>query len=196
MSDEGSTQQVVEEMELEEVGEAEAGDSPEEVVIALSPAFGEEQLNRQTIHKLPHAAVLRELLAGIEEEGLEARLVRVYRTADVAFMGFDGAQLSGSGISIGIQARGTALIHQRELLPLAPLELFPQAPGLDLDNYRQIGKNAAQYAKGDSPSPVPQENDPMARPKWQAIASVFYIREVEFVDQDRKPVELKVSFEK
>ena len=153
MSDEGSTQQVVEEMELEEVGEAEAGDSPEEVVIALSPAFGEEQLNRQTIHKLPHAAVLRELLAGIEEEGLEARLVRVYRTADVAFMGFDGAKLSGSGISIGIQARGTALIHQRELLPLAPLELFPQAPGLDLDNYRQIGKNAAQYAKGDSPSP-------------------------------------------
>jgi propanediol dehydratase medium subunit len=168
MSDEGSTQQVVEEMELEEVGEAEQGDSPEEVVIALSPAFGEEQLNRQTIHKLPHAAVLRELLAGIEEEGLEARLVRVYRTADVAFMGFDGAKLSGSGISIGIQARGTTLIHQREL----------------------------QYAKGDSPSPVPQANDPMARPKWQAIASVFYIREVEFVDQDKKPVELKVSFEK
>ena len=40
MSDEGSTQQVVEEMDLEEVGEAQAGDSPEEVVIALSPAFG------------------------------------------------------------------------------------------------------------------------------------------------------------
>jgi propanediol dehydratase medium subunit len=196
MSDEGSTQQAVEDMELEEVGEAKPGDSPDEVVIALSPAFGEEQMNRQTIHKLSHAAVLRELLAGIEEEGLEARLVRVYRTADVAFMGFDGAKLSGSGIAIGIQARGTALIHQRELLPLAPLELFPQAPGLDLDNYRQIGKNAAQYAKGDSPSPVPQENDPMARPKWQAIASVFYIREVEFVKPDEKPVELKVNFEK
>jgi propanediol dehydratase medium subunit len=196
MSDEGATQQAVEEMELEEQGEAKPGDSSDEVVIAVSPAFGEEQLNRQTIHKLPHAAVLRELLAGIEEEGLKARVVRVYRTADVAFMGFDGANLSGSGISIGIQARGTTLIHQRGLLPLAPLELFPQAPGLDLDNYRQIGKNAAVYAKGDSPSPVPQGNDPMARPKWQAIASVFYIREVEFVKPDEKPVELKVNFEK
>src|SRR4051794_11900477 len=131
MSDDGATQQVVEEMELEEVGEAKPGDSPDEVVIAVSAAFGQEQLNRQTIHEIPHAAVLRELFAGIEEEGLEPRVIRVYRTADVAFMGFDGAKLSGSGVAIGIQARGTTLIHQRELLPLAPLELFPQAPGLD-----------------------------------------------------------------
>ena len=196
MSDEGTNQQqqVVENMELEEVGEAEIGDSADEVVVAIAPAFG-DQGKRQTIHGIPHAAVLREMFAGIEEEELKPRLIRVWRDADLAFVGFDGANLSGSGIAISIQSRGTTLIHQRDLLPLTPLELFPQAPSLTLDAYRQIGKNAAQYAKGDSPSPVPQENDPMSRPRWQAIAAVFHIREAEFVKPE-KPVELKVNFEK
>src|SRR5919112_3791954 len=140
MSDEGATQQVVEEMELEEVGEAQPGDSPDEVVIALAPAFG-DQGKKQTIHGIPHAAILRELLAGIEEEGLQPRVIRVWRDADLAFVGFDGAKLSGSGVAISIQSRGTTLIHHRDLLPLAPLEVFPQAPVLDLSLYRQIGKN-------------------------------------------------------
>ena len=35
--------------------------------------------------------------------------------------------------------------------PLSNLELFPQAPLLTLDTYRQIGKNAARYAKRESP---------------------------------------------
>jgi hypothetical protein len=194
MSDEGTNQQqVVEDMELEELGEAEAGDSPDEVVIAIAPAFG-DQGKRQTIHGIPHAAILREMFAGIEEEELKPRLIRVWRDADLAFIGFDGAQLSGSGIAISIQSRGTTLIHHRDLLPLAPLELFPQAPVLDLSIYRQIGKNAAQYAKGESPDPVAQENDPMSRPKWQAIAAVFHVRETECVRPDEKPVELEANF--
>ncbi len=196
MSDEGTNQQqqAVEEMELEEVGEAELGDSSDEVVIAVAPAFG-DQGKKQTMLGIPHAAILREIFAGIEEEELKPRLIRVWRSADLAFIGLDAAKLSGSGIAISIQSRGTTLIHQRDLLPLTPLELFPQAPNLDLSAYRHIGKNAAQYAKGDSPSPVPQTNDPMSRPMWQAIAAVFHIREAEFVKQE-KPVELKVNFEK
>jgi propanediol dehydratase medium subunit len=63
-------------MELRELGEAKAGTSPNEVVIALAPAFG-DKLKQQTITGIPHAAVLRELMAGIEEEGLKARVVRV-----------------------------------------------------------------------------------------------------------------------
>lgn len=195
MSEQGANQQVVEEMELEELGEAEPGDSADEVVVAISPAFG-DQGEKQTIREIPHAAILREIFAGIEEEELKPRLIRVWRDADLAFIGFDGAKLSGSGIAISIQSRGTTLIHQRDLLPLTPLELFPQAPSIDLSMYRQIGKNAAQYAKGDSPSPVPQENDPMSRPRWQAIAAVFHVREAEFVKPEEKPVELKVNFER
>lgn len=194
MSDDVATQ-AVQEVELKELGPAEAGSSPDEVVIAISAAFG-DQMKRQTLHGIPHAAILRELFAGIEEEGVKSRVVRVWRSADLAAIGFDAAKLSGSGISIGIQSRGTTLIHQRDLVPLAPMELFPQAPSLELSTYRHIGRNAAQYAKGDSPSPVPQVNDPMARPKWQAIASVYHIRETEFVKPGEKPVELEVNFKK
>lgn len=194
MSDDVATQ-VVQEMELKELGPAKVGNSPDEVVIAISAAFG-DQMKRQTLHGIPHAAIMRELFAGIEEEGVKARVIRVWRSADLAAIGFDAAKLSGSGISISIQSRGTTLIHQRDLVPLAPMELFPQAPSIDLPTYRHIGRNAAQYAKGDSPSPVPQVNDPMARPKWQAIASVYHIRETEFVKPEEKPVELEVSYKK
>ncbi len=193
MSENGATQEVVREMELKEVGEAKVGSAPDEVVIAISPAFG-DQMHRQTLTKIPHAAILRELFAGIEEEEVKARVIRVWRSSDLAAMGFDAAKLSGSGISIAIQSRGTTLIHQRDLVPLAPMELFPQAPSIDLPAYRHIARNAAQYAKGDHPSPVPQVNDPMARPKWQAISSVFHIRETEFVRSGEKAVELEVNF--
>jgi len=181
-------------MILREIGEAKPGTSPNEVVIAVAPAFG-DKLKKRTITGIPHAAVLREIMAGIEEEGLKPRVIKVYHTSDLAFIGKRGAELSGSGIAVAIQSRGTTLIHQKDLLPLQNLELFPQAPVISLEMYRQIGRNAARYAKGDSPSPVPQINDQMARPKYQAIAAVFHIRETQFVDPNKKPVELEVKFQ-
>jgi propanediol dehydratase medium subunit len=163
------------------------------VVIALAPAFG-DKLKRQTITGIPHAAVLRELMAGIEEEGMTPRIIRVWNTSDVAFVGKRGAELSGSGIAVSIQSRGTTVIHQRDLEPLQNIELFPQAPVITLETYRNIGRNAARYAKGDSPPPVNQISDQMARPKYQAIAAVYHIRETEFVDKRKKPVDLEVTF--
>ncbi len=183
----------VKEMTLREVGEAKKGTSTKEVVIALAPAFG-DKLKKRTITGIPHSAVLRELMAGIEEEGMTARVIRVSHTSDVAFAGKRGAELSGSGIAIGIQSRGTTVIHQRDLFPLQNIELFPQAPVLTLETYRNIGRNAARYGKGDSPAPVAQINDQMARPKYQAIAAVFHIRETEFVNPDKKPMDLEVRF--
>jgi hypothetical protein len=181
------------EMTLREVGESKPGTSPNEVVIALAPAFG-DKLKKRTITGIPHATVLREILAGIEEEGMQARVIRVTHTSDVAFIGKRGAELSGSGIAIGIQSRGTTVIHQRDLFPLQNLELFPQAPVITLETYRNIGRNAARYGKGDTPAPVSQISDQMARPKYQAIAAVFHIRETEFVDVNKKPVDLDVRF--
>jgi hypothetical protein len=180
-------------LNLAEVGEAKTGAAPNEVVIGLAPAFG-LHFSRRTLTGIPHAAVLRELMAGIEEEGLKARVIRVTRTSDVAFISHDAAKLSGSGVGIGIQSRGTTVIHQRDLQPLQNLELFPQAPVIDLAMYRSIGRNAARYAKGESPSPVPQISDQMARPKYQAKAAVFHIRETSFVKPGAKPVELKAEF--
>ena len=135
------------------VGVAKPSQSTDEVVIAVGPAFGEQQV--KTMVDIPHTEVLRQLVAGIEEEGLKARIVKVYRSSDVAFVAVEGDHLSGSGISIGVQSKGTTVIHQRDLPPLSNLELFPQAPLLTPETYRLIGKNAAKYAKGETPNPVP-----------------------------------------
>lgn len=182
----------VRKLELKEIGQANIGMRSDEVVIGICPAFGIHQ--RKTIVELPHYNVLREVIAGIEEEGLTARVVRILRTSDVAFAANDAAKLSGSGIGIGIQSKGTTVIHQKDLLPLNNLELFPQAPLLDEETFRQIGKNAAQYAKGESPTPVPVKNDQMARPKYQAKAALLHIKETQYVKLGAKPIELEVIF--
>lgn len=179
-------------LELVEVGEAKKGTRSDEVVIAVAAAFGKYQT--ETITHIPHADVLRELMAGIEEEGLTPRVVRILRTSDVSILANDGAKLSGSGIGIGIQSKGTTVIHQKDLFPLTNLELFPQAPLLEREHYRMIGKNAAKYAKGETPKPVPQMNDQMARPKYQAIAALLHIKETEHVVVNAKPVELNPIF--
>lgn len=177
---------------LNEVGTAPVGKDRAEVVIGVAPAFGASQT--KTITKVPHDEVMKAIMAGVEEEGLTARVVKVYETSDVSFIAHIAAKLSGSGIGIGIQSKGTTVIHQKDLFPLSNVELFPQAPLITLDVYRAIGKNAAKYAKGESPNPVPTMNDQMARPKYQAIAALLHIKETEHVDQDCKPVALEVSY--
>lgn len=177
---------------LTEVGVAKKGTDTDEVVIGVAPAFGKYQT--KTIIKLPHDKVLREIMAGIEEEGLKSRVVRVNNTSDVAFIGLAAAKLAGSGIGIGLQSKGTIIIHQKDLAPLSNLELFPQAPLLELSMYRAIGRNAAKYAKGEIPNPVPTLNDQMARPKYQAIAALLHIKETEHVDRRAKTQELRVEF--
>lgn len=174
------------------VGVAKPGLSKDEVVIAVAPAFAE--VLTRTMTKLPHKDVLRQVIAGIEEEGLKARVVKVYRTSDVSFCSVDADQLSGSGISVAIQSKGTAIIHQKDQEPLSNLELFPQAPVLTLDTYRAIGKNAAQYAKGMSPNPVPTVNDQMARVQYQALSTLMHIQETKQVVLGKPSDEIQVSF--
>ncbi len=180
-------------MVLTEQGDAPKGVAPDEVVIGLAPAVGIYQT--ETIIHQPHDKVLREIIAGIEEEGLKWRVVRVYRTSDVSFIAHDAAEYSGSGIGIGIQSKGTTVIHQKDLPPLSNLELFSQAPLIEMDTFRQIGKNAAKYAKGEAPTPVPVRNDQMARPTYQAIAALLHIKETEHVDNDKRPQAVAVSFQ-
>nr|WP_244520473.1 propanediol/glycerol family dehydratase medium subunit [Fictibacillus solisalsi] len=179
-------------MNLNDGDTAQKGTMANEVVIAISPAFGKE-LNK-TIVKVDHSTVLREIVSGIEEQGAQPRIIRSYHTADLAFMGHQAAKLSGSGIGIGLQSRGTTVIHQKDLDPLSNLELFPQSPSITLETYRAIGKNAALYALGESVDPVPSVNDQMARPRYQAIAALLHLREAEQVIKNKKPVEVEWSF--
>ncbi|KIV50994.1 hypothetical protein AM501_17525 [Aneurinibacillus migulanus] len=178
-------------MNLTEKEPAKKGYDLHEVVVAVGPAFG-GGINKTIVH-VDHASVLREVLAGIEEQGVKARVIRSRSTADLAFMGHQAARLSGSGIGIGIQSRGTTVIHQRDLDPLSNLELFPQSPLITLETYRAIGRNAAMYALGESPNPVPVVNDQMARPKYQAVAAILYLKECQELVPDAKPSELNVQ---
>ncbi len=176
---------------LTEIGEAKPGTLQDEVIIAVGPAFGLSQT--VNIVGLSHKSILREVIAGIEEEGVKARVIRCFKSSDVAFVAVEGNRLSGSGISVGIQSKGTTVIHQQGLPPLSNLELFPQAPLLTLETYRQIGKNAARYAKRESPQPVPTLNDQMARPKYQAKSAILHIKETKYVVTGKNPQELRVA---
>lgn len=166
---------------------AKKGTDPKEVVIGVGAAFQKEIT--KTICGIPLDDVLRNVKAGIEEEGMIPRVVKILDTSDVCFMALEAAKLSGSGIGIGIQSKGTTVIHQKDLFPLSNLELFPQAPLMTLETYRQIGQNAAKYVKGEQVVPIPCTNDPMSRPRYQVKAAIMHIAETEQLDPEVGAVE-------
>ena len=173
---------------LAELGEAEHGTSPHEVVIAIGPAFGDGL--RETINGLRHEEVAAAIAGGVREGGGEPRLVRVRRSSDVAFIGHDGARLSGSGVAVGLQSKGTAVVHRADLQPLDNLELFGMAPLLTLESYRAIGDNAAGYALGRAVGPVPTELDNFARAKLIVRTTLLHARETEAIVADAPAVEV------
>lgn len=166
---------------------AKKGTDPKEVVIGVGAAFQKEI--HKTICGIPLDEVLRNVKAGIEEEGMIPRVIKILDTSDVCFMALEAAKYSGSGIGIGIQSKGTTVIHQKDLYPLSNLELFPQAPLMTLETYRQIGQNAAKYVKGEQVVPIPCTNDPMSRPKYQVKAAIMHIAETEQLDPEVGAVE-------
>ncbi len=177
---------------LVEIGPAAKG-AGREVVLALGPAFGTALA--KTIGGLHHEDVLEAILTGVAAEGLIARVIRVYHSSDCAAIGYVGARLSGSGIGIGLQSRGTAVIHQKDLVPLNNLELFPQSPSLTLGTYQDIGRNAARYALGAPTVPVAVEIDNGARLRLIVKTALLHRRETDEVCPDRPPMELRFDWE-
>ena len=177
--------------EITVVGPALVGSDPREVVVGVSPATGREIW--RTLSGLTVVDVLGELLAGIEEEGCLGRVVRVNDTLDLGMVGLTAARLAGSGVAVGLQAKGTALIHRRDLPPLANLELYSVAPALEREHYRQLGVNAARHARGATPEPA---KNPYTD---EAIEARYHTAVVSLVALERGccspsgPDELKVS---
>jgi propanediol dehydratase large subunit len=179
-------------LQVAAVGPARPRVRPDEVVVGVSPAYAEEiwvALNGMTV-----AEVLRQVLAGIEEEGLESRVVRVRRSIDLGNIGWTAARLSGSGISVGLQAKGTALIHSSDLPPLGNLELFSIAPRVTAELYRGLGRNAARYAKGEGALPLllPESSEPLG-PRYHAKVVQLVAVERRLAER-ADPVELEVSW--
>jgi propanediol dehydratase medium subunit len=179
-------------IEVNELGAAQAGTGADEVVIAVSPAFGTKI--KKSIIDIGLDKILKELCAGIEEEGLKYRFIKVYHSTDLAIIASQGSRLSGSGICVGLQSRGTIVIHQRDLVPLDNLELFPQSPLYDEKIYRKIGKNAAKYAKGENPEPVEILNDYMVPSKYLVKSTLMHFKEGEMMDKTKKAMNVDIIF--
>ncbi|MCY3709641.1 MAG: hypothetical protein OXG26_12155 [Caldilineaceae bacterium] len=177
---------------LAEISTAKVGASANEIVVAVGPAYGTSLV--KTIGELDHEEVLEALLTGVAEEEFYGRVVRVYHSADCAAIGHAGARLSGSGIAVGLQSRGTTVIQKRGLAPLNNLELFPQSPSLTLEIYQAIGRNAARYAKGLSPLPVGVKVDNGARLRLIVKTTLLHRREIEDI-QEKAPQELYFRWE-
>jgi propanediol dehydratase large subunit len=169
-------------------GEATRGTDSSEVVVAVGPAFGGEIT--ETINGLAHEVVLGAIVEGVREGGATPRVVRIRRVADVGFIAHDGARLSGSGIALGIQSKGTAVIHRADLQPLDNLELFGMSPLYSEASYRAMGRNAAGYALGHRVGPVPTELDNYARAKLIVRTTLLQAREARAVTPGAGPIEL------
>jgi propanediol dehydratase large subunit len=173
-----------------EIGPAGVGDDAREVVVAVGPAFADAI--RRTIADLDHREVLDAVCSGIRESGGVPRLVRVRRVADLAFIAHDGAGLSGSRVALGLQSKGTAVIHRADLQPLDNLELFGMSPLYALESYRAMGRNAAGYALGRRVGPVPTELDNFARAKLIVATTLLHARETQAVVPGAGPVWLEL----
>ncbi len=176
---------------VQETHVATIGIGSDEVVIAVGPAFADGL--RETINGLGHADVLRAVADGVREGGARPRLVRVRRVSDVAFIGHDGAKLSGSGVAVGLQSKGTAVIHRADLQPLDNLELFGMSPLYSLESYRAMGRNAAAYALGRPVGPVPTALDNFARAKLIVRTTLLHARETAAAVPGAVPVELELA---
>jgi len=194
LAGEGETgQQESRRWRIEAKGEAAPGDDPREVVIGISPGFGVRL--HKTTGGVPLYKVLAALIDGIREGGGLPRVVRVHHTADTSFLGLTAARLAGSGVGIGIQGKGTTVIHQRDQAPHMNLELFSQAPLIGEEDYRAIGRNAARYGLGQSPIPVtiPYRGQALGA-RFHVQTALLYAIETSMIETGRNPETLEVEF--
>ena len=100
--------------------------------------------------------------------------------------------LSGSGVAIGLQSKGTAVIHRADLQPLDNLELFGMSPLYTVESYRAMGRNAAGYALGKRVGPVPTQLDNFARAKLIVRTTLLHARETQAIVPRGAPIELEL----
>jgi propanediol dehydratase large subunit len=98
-------------------------------------------------------------------------------------------------VGIGIQAKGTAVIHQKDRLPHHNLELFSNAPITKLEHYRGLGANAAAYALGEMPEPVvvPTRGEAMGSRHHARVAMIYAI-ETAMTAEGATPMHVEASF--
>ncbi|GAB4356036.1 MAG: propanediol/glycerol family dehydratase large subunit [Oricola sp.] len=175
------------------MGPAVPGTDPSEIVVGISPGFGTKIFRTLAGHRL--SEVLRAIGDGIARGGGSMRVVRLHHTADTSFLGLSAARLSGSGIGIGIQSKGTAVIHRKDRLPHNNLELFSNAPITTLTHYEALGFNATVHAGGGLPEPVvvPTRGEALGA-RYHARVALSYAIETGMTSAGAAPEEIALEF--
>lgn len=175
------------------MGRASPGTEKTEIIVGVSPGFGSKIFRTLAGHAL--SEVLKALKSGIERGGGTMRLVKFWHTADTSFLGLSAARLSGSGVGIGLQSKGTAVIHQSERLPHNNLELFSNAPVTTLEHYEAMGFNATVYAAKEMPEPVvvPTRGEALGA-RFHARVALTYAIETSMVEDNASPEDLELTF--
>jgi len=149
-------------VKITELEKATKGVNPKEVVLAITPGFGVHF--QGTIIDVPHGEVIRQIMAGVEEEGLTCRVIRVYHTADVAFMSHYAARLSGSGIGIGVLAGERPSSTRGTWLPSTIWSSFPSRPCSMPRSSAPSGATPPSTPRASSPFPWRRGTTPWPGP--------------------------------
>jgi len=138
------------------MGDAKPGTHKDEVVIAVGPAFGLSQTTNIT--GVPHKQILRELIAGIEEEGVRARVIRCFKSSDVAFVAVEGNRHSVQRHHGYPSARPAAAVEPGAVPPGAaadpgnlPAHWQKRRPLRE----RRIAGSGADPQRSDGPAQIP-----------------------------------------
>lgn len=140
-----------------------AADGPE-IVIGVSPAFGRAS-SGPTMSGLTAREVVVSLVQGAVMSGCGVRMLRVNASVDLVRIAWEAARHAPSGVGIGVQAKGTAVVHSVARAPREVIELSPPAHLLDRAAYRSLGTRAARLARGlgvTVPEPVLVDSESIA----------------------------------
>ena len=161
---------------------AKKGTDPKEIVIGVGAAFQMEI--KKTICGIPLEDVLRSIKAGIEEEGMNARVVKIWIPQMYVLWRWKRQSFPVQELVLESNLKVQLSFIRKTYTRFQIWNCFPQAPLMTLEIYRQIGKNAAKYVKGEQVVPIPCTNDPMSRPKYQVKAALMHIAETEQLDPE------------
>lgn len=97
-------------------------------------------------------ASAREVLAGIEEEGVPHSVHTVDGDGqDAVTLAHRAARLSPLDVGVGVDEHGRVCVHHTKLPAASPVELSTRAPG----EARRLGHNAARVVVGIPLKPPP-----------------------------------------
>ena len=149
----------------------------------------------RTLSGIPVDELLKEIVAGIAAGGG----VRPYRPPEAHRRHLVprplGGAAVGSKVGIGIQAKGTAVIHHADRLPHNNLELFSNAPITKLDALSRARLQRVAPRDGELPEPVvvPNHGEAMGS-RYHARVALIYAIETSLTVDGASPEEIAATF--